>query len=354
MAGGIGSRFWPISRTDKPKQFLDFTDSGISFLRKTYDRFARFIPKDNIIVVSLTRYKDLVKEHLPEVAEDNIILEPYNRNTAPCVALAAYTLLKRDPEAVMVATPADHIILNNDIFQETILNAFAYASQSDALITLGIVPTRPDSNFGYIQGVYGQTVKDGRPIKVKTFTEKPDAALAEVFVKSGEFYWNSGIFIWKARTIREELEKYMPEVKRLFDGWETALGTPAAQEFIDKAYASINKISIDYAVMEKTDKAWLYPSNFRWFDIGSWESLYNYKTTVNGGDNVMMTGPSLCRNNHNSLVFTSDKKKLVVVQGLEDYVVVDTDDVLMICPRDERISKEIIANISLPDYEEFK
>lgn len=354
MAGGIGSRFWPVSRKALPKQFLHLSSSGKSFIRMAFERFANIIPSENILVVTQSRYREFVKEEIPEILSENILCEPYSKNTAPCVALAAYTLLKRDPEAVMISTPADHVILDDGIFKETILNALTYASSTDALITLGLLPSRPDTNFGYIQGVFGQVVQDGKPVKVKTFTEKPDAELAEVFIQSGEFYWNSGIFIWKAQTIREELEKFMPEVKRLFDGWETILGTPAAQEFIDKAYASINKISIDYAVMEKTDKAWLYPSNFRWFDIGSWESLYNYKTAMNGGDNVLMTGPSLCKNNHNSLVFTSDKKKLVVVQGLEDYVVVDTDDVLMICPRDERITKEIITNISLPEYEEFK
>lgn len=354
MAGGIGARFWPVSRKAKPKQFLPLSHSGKTFIRMAYERFANIVPVENILVVTQSRYEDLVKSDLPEILPENILCEPHSRNTAPCIALAAYTLLKRDPDAVMIASPADHVILDDDIFKETILNALKYASSTDALITLGLVPSRPDTNFGYIQGVFGQMVQDGRPIKVKTFTEKPDADLAEVFLQSGEFYWNSGIFVWKAQTIREELEKFMPEIKRLFTGWETALDTPAAHDFLDKAYSSITKISIDYAVMEKTDKAWLYPSTFRWFDIGSWESLYNYKMTVDGGDNVTMTGPSLNKNNHSSMIFTSDKRKLVVVQGLENYIVVDTDDVLMICPRDERSSKEIIANIALPDFEDFR
>lgn len=354
MAGGVGSRFWPVSREARPKQFLPLSRTGKSFIRLAYERFLNIIPSDHILVVTQTRYRDMVKEEIPEILDENILCEPYSRNTAPCMALASYTLLCRDPEAVMVATPADHIILNKDIFQETILNALAYASQSDALITLGIVPTRPDSNFGYIQGVYGQTVEDGRPIKVKTFTEKPDAALAEVFVKSGEFYWNSGIFVWRAQSIREELEEHMPEVKSLFRGWETELDTHTNQPFLEKIYSSISKISIDYAVMEKTSKAWVYPSTFGWFDIGGWEALYGYMSTQDKDRNAIITGPSLSRNCTDTVVFSSDKKKLVVLGGLKDMIVVDTDDVLMVCPREDSQIKELLANIAMPDFEKYR
>jgi len=356
MAGGIGSRFWPVSREDKPKQFLTLTPDGKSFLRLAYERFSRIVRADHVLVVSQTRYRDLVRETLPEVPEENIILEPYSRNTAPCIALAAFTLLKRDPDAVMVATPADHIILDEDIFDETIRAALDYASGSDALITLGIVPDRPDTNFGYIQGVTYSVEEEGKPVKIKTFTEKPDKDLAEVFFHSGEFFWNSGIFVWRAQSIRDELAKHMPEVEILFRGWETELGSPDETAFLERAYSGISKISIDYAVMEKTDKAWVYPSKFRWHDIGNWESLIGFIASTGRGNNgnVTLAGPSLCGDNKDTLVYSTDRNKLVAVRGLDSYIVVDTDDVLLICPRDEQNTKEIIANVAMPDYEKFR
>ena len=354
MAGGLGSRFWPVSREARPKQFIRLSRTGKSFIQMAYERFAKILPEENILVVSQARYLDLVKEHLPQVRDENIILEPYNRNTAPCIALAAYTLLKRDPEAVMVATPADHIILDEEIFHDTLDKALDYAAHCDSLITLGIVPDRPDTNFGYIQGVYGQDGGGNGPIKVKTFTEKPDAELAEVFFNSGEFYWNSGIFVWRASAVKDELEKHMPEVKSLFNGWETALDSVQQKDFLEKVYSSISKISIDYAVMEKTSNAWMFPCKFRWFDIGSWESLYSYLSKTESDGNVIWSGPSLCRNNRNCFVYTSDKDKLVAVRGLDNYIVVDTGDILMICPRDEHQAKDIIANMAMPEFEKFR
>ena len=356
MAGGIGSRFWPVSREDKPKQFLSLSPDGKSFLRLAYDRFSKIVPANHVLVVSQVRYEEMVRETLPEVPDENIILEPLSRNTAPCIALAAFKLLLRDPDAVMVATPADHIILDEEIFEDTIRKALDYAADSDALITLGIVPDRPDTNFGYIQGVTHSMEEDGKPVKVKTFTEKPDKDLAEVFFQSGEFFWNSGIFVWRAQTIRDELAKHMPEVEILFRGWESKLGTPEEAAFLESAYSSISKISIDYAVMEKTDKAWVYPSKFRWHDIGSWESLFSFISTLGleSNGNVTLAGPSLCGDNKDTLVYTTDRGKLVAVRGLDNFIVVDTGDVLMVCPRDEQKAKEIIANVAMPEYEKFR
>ena len=356
MAGGIGSRFWPVSREERPKQFLSITPDGKSFLRIAYERFSRIVPPDHVIIVTQQRYRDLVKDMVPEVSDENILLEPYSRNTAPCIALAAYTLLGRDPEAVMVVTPADHVIEDDDIFAETIGEAIEYAAGSDALITLGIVPDRPDTNFGYIQGVHEGQVEYGKPIKVKTFTEKPDLALAEVFFQSGEFYWNSGIFVWRADSIRAELEKYMPEVAIFFNGWEQVLGTPGETAFLERVYSGISKISIDYAVMEKTDKAWVYPSKFRWHDIGSWESLFCYMSSIGreSNGNVILAGPSLCSDDKDTLVYTTDRSKLVAVRGLDNFIVVDTGDVLLVCPREEQKAKEIIANVAMPEFEKFR
>lgn len=224
MAGGFGSRFWPISRADKPKQFLDFTNEGKSFLRQTYDRMKDIVPDDNILVVSLTRYREQVREQLPELKEENLLLEPYNRNTAPCLAYANYTILKRDPLAVTLVMPSDQIIGDHEEFNRILANAFGYAAGTDALITIGVVPSRPDTNFGYIQ-MMDCDIEQDRPVKVKTFTEKPDVELAKVFIETGEFLWNTGIFIWKSAEIKKELEKHMPEITRLWAGWQELLGT---------------------------------------------------------------------------------------------------------------------------------
>lgn len=356
MAGGIGSRFWPISREERPKQFLDLSGEGQhSFLRKTFDRCARTIPKENIIVVSLTRYKDLVMEQLPELEPGNLLLEPYNRNTAPCLAFATYTLLKRDPQAVFLATPADLRILDDGLFDMTIRNALDYATEQKALITLGIVPDRPDTNFGYIQITGGEKAYlQNRPVKVKTFTEKPDAELADIFLKSGEFLWNSGIFIWQASAIKEELEKYVPEVTKLFNGWEDALDTPQTPVFLQKVYSDMPRVSIDYGVMEKTSIAWVYPSKFGWADIGNWASLYDYLAAKDEDGNVVKVTKDLLQGSSNNIIYSSGGKKLVVVKDLDNFIVVDTKDVLMICPRDDAKLKEIISNIGLPKYENYR
>lgn len=354
MAGGIGSRFWPISREAKPKQFLALSRSGKSFLRLAYERFAKIIPKENIIVSSQLRYKELVKEEIPEICDDNLFLEPYSRNTAPCLTYATYKLLKRDPEAVMIATPADHVIYDDEIFKDTILRSLEYAESHDALMTLGIVPDRPDTNFGYIQADYEEVRNEGEPLKVRTFTEKPDPELADVFYQSGEFFWNSGIFVWHVNTIREELEKYQPEITTLFSGWENALDTAEEEAFVERAFAGCLKISIDYAVMEKTDKAMLVPAKFDWHDIGNWEALHSYRSKKDLNANALKAYKTLNKDTRGTLIYSDVKDKLVVIRGLENFIVVDTDDVLMICPRDDKQVKEIITEIAMPDYEEYR
>ena len=355
MAGGVGSRFWPISREARPKQFLDMSGQGNTFLRQAYDRLLGVIPRENILVVSLTRYRRLVEESIPELPEENILLEPYNRNTAPCLAYAMYALLKRDPEAVMLICPSDHIITNIALFKETISNAFEYASGHDALITLGVVPDRPDTNFGYIQAVGGKDAwKERQPVRVKTFTEKPDAELAEVFLKTGEFLWNTGIFVWKTSVIREELERYAPQITSPFKGWENYLGTRSEQEFIDKVYADMERISIDYAVMEKTERDWLFAAGFGWSDIGNWDAAYSIFTVPDDDGNALFCKHTLIKDSHSNIIGSSNPDKLMVVSSLDRFVVIDSEDVLMICPRDDRKIKEITSNIALPDYEKFR
>ena len=355
MAGGNGVRIWPGSRTAKPKQFLDVADTGKTFIQSTYERFLRVVPKENILIVTGDRYRDIVMEQLPDLAPENLLLEPYSRNTAPCIAYATYTLLKRDPQARMVVTPSDHMIDNEELFAETIRKAFDYIEENDVLMTLGVVPTRPDTNYGYIQAYGGSDVyKNDKPMQVKTFTEKPDRDLAKVFISTGEFFWNAGIFLWKAETIRKKMEKYLPEVTALFKGWENALGTSVEYEFIARAYTGCRNISIDYGVMEKTDKAWMYPVKFGWGDIGTWESLYNIIPEKDANGNAVSAEKTLIENTRNVLVVSPEKKKLIAIKGLEDYMVVDTEDALVICPKDDKKFKDFISGLGMPEYEKYR
>ena len=355
MAGGTGVRFWPVSRAAKPKQFLDVVDTGKTFIQSTYERFLKVVPKENILIVTGDRYRDIVMEQLPDLESRNLLLEPYARNTAPCIAYATYTLLQRDPQARVVVTPSDHMIDNEDLFVETICNAFDYIEEKDMLMTLGVLPTRPDTNYGYVQAYGGSDVyKNDKPMQVKTFTEKPDKELAKVFISTGEFFWNAGIFVWKAEAIRKEMEKYLPEVTGLFNGWENVLSTAIEKEFIERAYTDCRNISIDYGVMEKTDKAWVYPVKFGWSDIGTWESLYNTMPEKDIMGNAISAEKALIENTNNVLVVTPGKKKLVAIKGLEDYIVVDTDDVLVICPKDDKKFKDFISGIAMPEFEKYR
>lgn len=239
--------------------------SPAAYLRMTYDRFAGFLPRENILVVTLTKYAGMARILLPELPEENLLLEPFARKTAPCMTFATYTLLTRDPHAVIVATPCDLVIRDEALFAKTIGEMFTYVEEHDVLMTLGIVPKNPDVNFGYIQVKEGKNAWQlERPLQVKTFTEKPPKELAEVFFRTGEFFWNSGIFLWKATVIREEMERYVPEVTELFRGWETGIGD---HTFVERAYGECPKISLDYGVMERTERAWLYPAKFGWADV---------------------------------------------------------------------------------------
>ena len=355
MAGGAGTRFWPVSRIAKPKQFLDVAETGKTFIRHTYDRFLKILPQENILIVTAAKYRDLVMEQIPELSRENLLLEPYTRNTAPSTVYATYTLLKRNPDAQFVVMPSDYIIDNEDIFVETIRNAFDYIEQNDVLLTLGVAPTRPDTNYGYAQ-VFGgrEAIQSKQPAKVKTFTEKPDKELAKVFLSTGEFLWNAGIHLWKAKTIREEMEKNMPQVTGLFNGWEHAIGSSVETEFATKAFSDCMNISLSYGVMEKTDKAWIFPVTFDWQDVGTWESLYNYMTVRDTDGNACSAGKVLTEDTKDTLIISPEKKKLIAVNGLEDYIVIDTDDVLLICPKDDKKFKEFISQIGMPEFEKYR
>ncbi|MDE7305063.1 MAG: mannose-1-phosphate guanylyltransferase [Alistipes sp.] len=341
MAGGIGSRFWPKSRQSMPKQFLDILGSGKSFIRHTYERFAKIVPAENFLVVTNRKYKDLVLEHLPELAPEQVLCEPAGRNTAPCIAYAAYSLLKRNPQAEMIVTPSDHLILNEDDFRAIIGECLEFASKNDALMTVGIKPTRPDTGYGYIQ------VSDKQPIsKVKSFTEKPNLELAQTYLQSGEFFWNSGIFVWKVRSIVEAFEKYLPEHHMLFSGLMNALGTDAEQNIVEMVFAECRAISIDYGIMEKADNVYVRCGEFGWSDVGTWGSAYQHLR--NGKDPDSNAAPEkgcYLYDTHSSIV-SLPKDKIAVISGLKGYIVVDTDDVLMICPlAEEQNIKKFIDEV---------
>lgn len=354
MAGGSGTRFWPISTLEVPKQFQVVEGIGKTFIQTTKSRFEGLVPPERTIVVTNRRYVSQVRENLPDIPPENILAEPYNRDTAPCVAYAMYTILKRDPSAIMIVTPSDHLILGLEKFHKTISFLAEGLHEYDVLVTIGISPTRPDTNYGYIQ-VDG-VPEEGTPIKVKTFTEKPDAELAKVFVSSGEFLWNSGIFIWRAATIRSEMEKYLPQLVSQFTGWEKAIGTPAEEEFIEKAYAGIEKISIDYGVMEHTDMAWTCPCTMGWYDVGTWESLYSVfpDTKKDADGNAVSAGAVMAQNSHDNIVISADKSKLVALCDLDGYVVVDTGSVLMVGPRNDKRLRDFTSELLKKGFEKYR
>ena len=328
MAGGIGSRFWPMSRQSCPKQFLDILGTGRSFIRHTYERFAKIIPDENFIVVTNRRYKRQVLEHIPELKEEQILCEPIGRNTAPCIAYAAYTLKQKNPNAEMIVSPADHLILNEDEFIRVVESSLEFVSNHSALMTIGITPTRPETGYGYIQRTANDAIS-----AVKCFTEKPNREMAQAFLDCGEFLWNSGIFIWRLADIIAAFERYLPEHSALFGAIEKKLGTEAEAEAIELVFSQCKSISIDYGVMEKADNVYVHAGDFGWSDVGTWGSVYQqsrkdrYANALNG--RLIQT-----YNTRNSLI-SLPKDKVAVVSGLKDYIVVDTEDVLMICPKEE-------------------
>lgn len=353
MAGGIGSRFWPMSRQALPKQFIDLLGIGRTFLQMTYDRYARIVPAENILIVTAERYRDLVREQLPLVPEENILLEPFKRNTAPCVAYATYKLLKKNPDATAVVAPADHLIVREEIFTDIVRTALETAEKSDNLYTIGIEPTRPETNYGYIQVNKAVSQASGPHLsyQVKTFTEKPDAELAKVFLETGEFFWNSGMFVWNLKAIRAELERCLPEVTTLFRGGEEVYYTDAEPDFIRRVYEDCPSISIDYGVMEKTRKAWVFLSAFGWSDLGTWGSVYERVPKDDNGNVVSRSvrTAGMVDDVKNSMILSRNPDKLVVARGFENLMVVDMPDVLLVCRRDDKTVKDIVTDLTMKD-----
>lgn len=339
MAGGIGSRFWPVSRTNRPKQFLDFFGTGHTLLQLTYDRFRKIIPPENIFIITNEQYEDLVKQQIPDADDKHILLEPQRRNTAPCIAWAAYHIQAIDPEANIVVTPSDHLILKEDAFAECIGKGLEFVNNFPALLTLGVKPNRPETGYGYIQ--IGDE-SNGDIKTVKTFTEKPNQELAEVFVESGEFFWNSGIFIWNVQTIIKAFQRYLPEVSARFESGIGKFNTSEEKEFIQENFPACQNISIDFGLMEKASNVFVLCADFGWADVGTWGSLYDISSKDKNG-NVNQEGKSLIYESDNNIIAVP-KDKLVVIEGLKNYIVADSDNVLLICRKDEEERIRQIVN----------
>ena len=350
MAGGIGSRFWPISRHTRPKQFLDILGTGKSFIRHTFERFASIIPAENFLVVTNATYKDQVLEHIPEISPDQILCEPVGRNTAPCIAYAAWRLHTIDPEATMIVTASDHLILNENEFCRVIERSADFAEEREVMMTIGIHPTRPDTGYGYIQ-VDNSSETFGAIHKVKTFTEKPNEELARTFVESGEFFWNSGIFVWKVSTILEALGRYLPDLQQMFDSIAPYYATPQEAQYIEQIYPECRNISIDFGVMEKADNVFVCGCECGWSDIGTWGSLYRYSPKDENGN--VSPDRSMLYDTQGCIIKTAPDK-LTVIEGLKDYIVVDHDNVLMICPKaNEQDIKRFIDDTKFKIGDEF-
>jgi len=341
MAGGIGSRFWPVSRTRYPKQFLDLLNTGESLLQSTYARYAAFIPQENIFVITFGEYTSLVASQLPGINPENILSEPSRKNTAAVVAYMGFKLKAINPDASFIVAPSDHLILEHHAFTDACSKALDFVDENpDALVTLGIKPTYANTGYGYIQYL-PEEVAEGI-YKVKTFTEKPNLEIAEAFFASGDFLWNAGIFIWKAEAIIKAIERFLPEMFESFAAESHQFNTAGEEKAVQQIYPQCVSISIDYGIMEKAPNVYIIPSSFGWSDLGTWNSAYenmdkDYLGNAVKGDTVIVIDAT--RN-----MVHAPNKKLVLLQGLDDFVIVDTSDVLLICKKDrEQEIKDYVA-----------
>jgi len=347
MAGGVGSRFWPLSRSTRPKQFLDILGTGRTLIQQTYDRYSSFIPKENFLVVTSVSYKDLVLKQLPQLEENQVLLEPLRRNTAPCIAYAAYKIKIKNPDAKLVVAPSDHLILKEEEFVRQIKNGLEFVEDRDALLTLGIKPGRPETGYGYIQVKNKVKFKQLNNLhKVKTFTEKPDSEMAQIFVDSGEFFWNSGIFIWSLPSIIAAFDTHLPGISSLFANGIKLYNTEDEVHFINKTYSECQGISVDYGIMEKAENVYVLTADFGWSDLGTWSSLYDNKDKdLNGnvlsGENVLTYDTSNC-------IVDVNNEKVAVLHGLDGYIVAESNDTLMICRKeDEQQIKQFVTDVRI-------
>jgi len=353
MAGGIGSRFWPMSREATPKQFIDILGTGETLIQKTFQRFKNICPKENILIVTNKIYKDQILEQLPDITPKQVLCEPSRRNTAPCIAYANYRIQSENPEANIIVAPSDHIVLDEKEFENNILIALEAAKQNNWLLTLGITPNRPDTGYGYIQ-FNGEKIyaKDDRLRKVKTFTEKPNLELAKSFLNSGDFLWNSGIFIWSLKSIMSAFKEYLPEVDNVFNDGISKYNTKEEDHFIKQAYSVCKSISIDYGIMEKADNVYVLISDFGWSDLGTWGSLYDFREKNKNMNSIV--GNNVITYDTKNCIVNMPSGKLAVIQGLDDYIVVENDNILLICKKsEEQQIRQIVTDVKIEKGEKF-
>jgi mannose-1-phosphate guanylyltransferase len=351
MAGGIGSRFWPMSTTASPKQFHDVLGMGKTLIQQTAERFEGICPKENIYVVTNEQYKDIVKEQLPFLSAHQILSEPHRKNTAPCVAYASYKIKAKNPNATLVIAPADHVVFKEEEFKNTINIAIEKANSENCLVTLGIKPSRPDTGYGYIQFVNDNN-KNSSVKKVKTFTEKPEKDLAKQFIKSGDFYWNSGIFIWSIKSIIENFELHLPEEAKLFEEGMNLYFTEEEEKYIKSVYPQAKNISIDYGIMEKAKNVYVVLSDFGWSDLGTWGSLYTH-IEHDEHKNAIVGKNVRVYDSEKNMIKVPDNK-LVVIHGLEGYIVVESNNTLLICKKeDEQKIKDFVADLKAEKKSKF-
>lgn len=332
MAGGAGTRFWPLSRDNKPKQFLDILNTGETLLQMSFRRLKEFCPVENILVVTHSNFYDLVKEQIPVIDDQNILCEPIRRNTAPCIAYATYKIKERNPEATIIVAPSDHIIIKENVFSQTCVDAMSAASRNDWIITIGITPNRPETGYGYIQfNTSSENSENPNLKKVKTFTEKPQKELATTFIESGDFLWNAGIFISSVKTLINAFNKHLSDVGSIFANGAQKYGSPMEKEFIANAYQMCPNISMDYGVMEKASNVYVTACDMGWSDLGTWGALHE-NSEKDAKNNFINSENNYIQDTENSIIYTPSSK-LSVIQGLTDFIVVDENDVLLICPR---------------------
>lgn len=356
MAGGVGSRFWPYSRNNRPKQFLDFFGTGRSLLQQTVDRFRGLVPIENVLVVTNVLYRDMILEQVPDLRPEQVLCEPARRNTAPCIAYAIAHISARTDKANIVVAASDHLIMQEKEFERVISVGLDFVEKNDVLLTLGMKPTRPETGYGYIQMDNGETPPDlpclGEEMKaagirkVKTFTEKPNLELAKVFCESGEFLWNSGIFLWNLQSIRKAFRQHQPEIADAFRKGEHMMGTPQEDAFIQAAFPTLPSISVDYGIMEKADNVYVMQASFGWSDLGTWGSLYSL-SDKDDNQNVSLKSEALFYNAHGNIV-TLEPGKLAVINGIEDCIVAESDGVLLICKQaEEQHIRQMVADAEM-------
>ena len=330
MAGGVGSRFWPMSTPQRPKQFIDILGCGRTLLQLTFDRFAGICPNENIWVVTSAAYAQLVRQQLPEIPVSNILLEPCRRNTAPCIAYVSWRIKSQDPEADIVVSPSDHVVLNQQEFQRVVTSALNFTSETDAIVTLGMKPTRPETGYGYIQADLSVACARNREIyQVDAFHEKPDLEKAKSYIAQKNFFWNSGLFVFRVGTIINALRIYAPEISEIFENLLPVYGTDREQQAIDERFPDCPSVSIDYAVMEKADEIYVFPADFGWSDLGTWGSLREQSPRDIQGNAVIGQKVTLYES-RNCIIHAADERR-VVVQGLDGYIVAEKDNTLLIC-----------------------